>query len=1526
MNYHERGYAGLGRAGFNLSELGWVWVLAIVVAIVLAWTPSAGAATKSINGFIGGSGTVTPGGMFGQPQDVAIYTANTPSAADDKIFVTESAGSGNQRIQRLDSNGNFDLLWGQDAIAPGAPGNTGSGYEVCTALVSGKDKCKRAPRGSRAGEFSDPTGIAVNQDTGHVYVVESDNLRVQEFDLNGVFIRAWGMDIAPNGASGDTPSDQFEICTDVCQAGAFGVGSGEFADGGVNTIVVGSIAPHDVYVTDSGNRRVMQFEADGDFIRAWGWGVDTGTAAGSDQFEVCTAASGCQEGNLTGDAARFADNSPQYIAIDADGVVYVSDTTDGNRIIRFDADPAPSPPVATSSLRAPLLSPSLLSGGETIGLEINQSTGRLLATRDPASGATVIDEVVDPGGVTPSVVDSHSYPDIGTIGSLGYSAANDTIYLPVSSLFAPPTGPFTGCVPPAPSFACQGLIALAVTSNPLATSLSAPASVEAESAALAGTVDPGGGIARYRFQVSADGANWMDAADPVHLTGSGASEVTAVASRLEPATLYRVRLFVSKQTGISSVEEVVSNENVFLTDAAAPDVSTLGPSSRTSSSVRLRGLVDPQGSATSYRFEYGPAGGSFDHHIPIPDAQAGAGNSSQVLTQELTGLQPETAYQYRVVASNFVGTSVGAPVAFTTKAQVPLPEPPPGRAYELVSSGDKLSGVGAGIWFHGPAAAGVAGHAAYDGDRFAVQGTNGAVLTDGKYALANDWALSERGSQGWVMKPLLSRTAHGAHPIVFIQMHSATPSLSMMTWGGTTVKLFAEMENWVKEVAGATLYLRDWDEGKWEVFGPTQETQSGGQGLTKSSAVSGDSKVAVASGPMRGLAGPADPTLGLSLGTNSVYIDEIPTGPSDTFPGDGTRSPANVCTPGTVIPARIDAGGGSFTQVPQPCATGALISNGGGALGEVPRSTISADGSRVFFMAPDPGPGVDQCSGVGPATSCPAQVYVRQRDSTGDVVTRWISKTEVTPASGAAADQDASLMGQAIFEGASADGDKVLFRTPSPLTADDPNGAGQAPTAGGIVTGVASQSSWDLYMYDMPDSSDADPAGGELTRISAGPTGDGDCNSPSGGAESGALRFMSDDGSRLYFTCATPLDGVPVAGSGTSTSPGSSAGAVNLYAYDAARPQPQQWRFVAQMSTTSAVDRCSTDGTRPGMPLGPNNDADPNVNIFMNPVNCVQGIDDGAMITFWTSGKLTADDPDGDSGDIYAYDAVEDELIRVSAPQGGVGGVYPCAPGSSSAQCYGDGGIGPSNGNVPLPALGVARDPGSGEQMVFFESKSRLVPTDHDDNYDVYQWRGSELKLISSDAPGTGDAYFKGNDRTGTNVYIASRDRLSWQDKDSVLDIYSARVGNGIPELPDTQEPCDSVLDQCQASGQSVQPGQTDSDAPSAGNPPSAGRIALTLAAPSAKARRRAARTGRLRVRVATTLPALVRLSARARVAGRTRRVATAARQANGSVTIVLHLSKSARKRLDGRRGLRVVLAATAQGSRPAKATFTLKR
>ncbi len=870
------------------------------------------------------------------------------------------------------------------------------------------------------------------------------------------------------------------------------------------------------------------------------------------------------------------------------------------------------------------------------------------------------------------------------------------------------------------------------------------------------------------------------------------------------------------------------SNRVFVLGFAAPVATTLPVAPRTATTAGLTARINAGNLPTTYRFKYGPTD-SYGTTVPVPDGSAGS--AGEVIVNELiTDLQPETTYHYRVVATNSLGTAEGADRTFTTRA-TPIPPAGPGRGYELVSPAYKIGGVGLGRWYAGPAQHGNVGYAAYDGDRFVVKGDLGSMLVDASYAYATDAAFAQRTAGGWVNEPAINRSAHGSQPFVVADLTLATPDLGLQAWttNAHLLRLFPELEPWANEPA---LFAHQWT-GGWELFGHLTEAQDIFPfGLTNgihwgSKAFAADGSALVASAPgTRGLAGPGDPSQDLAdLGApgpsgdpSIVYLDEIAGPFSDAFPGDdGVRELVNACTAGTMLPARVDAGGGSFEQGAAPCPPALpgrdarLISVRGASLarsftatggpGANVEDVVSSDGSRAFFMSPDPEAAVSSCEGTGEETTCPPQLFVRQRGANGSVLTRWISRTEVTEANGAPADQDASLVGPAYFEGASDDGDKVFFRTASPLTLDDPNGPCGAP----CTAGTPDPSSWDLYMYDLPDGPDGDPAtpdgdpgGGDLVRISAGPDGDSDCNVSLDTV--GPLRFDSADGSRLYFTCTAPLAGSTPSAEGAATSPGVGGApgfldeTTNLYAYDASEPLPERWRFISRLPVATPLGTCATKATVPGAIFAAQNDT-----MVLRPDNsCVYGTRDGAFLTFFTDGRLTGDDPDTSSGDIYAYDAIGHELTRVTAAQGGPGGTYACRPnagggGVGPERCHGDAGIGPITD--ALPRLGVALG-ADGVPSAFFQSASRLVAEDTDDTYDVYQWRDSVLSLLTPGDSPTDGVFYAGNDRSGRNVYVSTRDRLTWQDVDAVLDVYTARIGGGFPE-PLAPPACAVLADAC---------------------------------------------------------------------------------------------------------------------------------
>src|SRR5215216_1791013 len=98
---------------------------------------------------------------------------------------------------------------------------------------------------------------------------------------------------------------------------------------------------------------------------------------------------------------------------------------------------------------------------------------------------------------------------------------------------------------------------------------------------------------------------------------------------------------------------------------AAPTATTGSVGALTEQSAALSGGVNPNGSPTSYRFEYGPTaayGGT------TSATGVGSGTATVQAGATLGGLTPATTYHYRIVASNAGGVTNGGDKIFTTTA------------------------------------------------------------------------------------------------------------------------------------------------------------------------------------------------------------------------------------------------------------------------------------------------------------------------------------------------------------------------------------------------------------------------------------------------------------------------------------------------------------------------------------------------------------------------------------------------------------------------------------------------------------------------------------------------------------------------------------------------------------------------------------------------------------------------------------------------------------------------------------------
>ena len=121
-----------------------------------------------------------------------------------------------------------------------------------------------AVQGRGAGELFEPAGVAVDEASGDVYVVDRGNNRIERFGAKGEFIAAWGWGVKDG-------QKEFEICERACDAGIPGAGRGQL-DSPDAIAVDNSTSPSDpsggdVYVVADGRAEhghLLKFTREGE--------------------------------------------------------------------------------------------------------------------------------------------------------------------------------------------------------------------------------------------------------------------------------------------------------------------------------------------------------------------------------------------------------------------------------------------------------------------------------------------------------------------------------------------------------------------------------------------------------------------------------------------------------------------------------------------------------------------------------------------------------------------------------------------------------------------------------------------------------------------------------------------------------------------------------------------------------------------------------------------------------------------------------------------------------------------------------------------------------------------------------------------------------------------------------------------------------------------------------------------------------------------------------------------------------------
>jgi len=236
------------------------------------------------------TGCVTPpGGDLGDGQFADPVGIEVDS--NDKVYVSDK---NNRRIQVFDSIGNLLLKFGEQVCDIQFPNNPGI---QCNANANGAIEIGD-------GQFQLNRDMDID-DSGKIYVADSNNHRIQIFDSSGKFLFKFGTlcDVVTN------PNPPDPGCVDP--VGPLERGDGQFnrAEG------IQLDSSGDIYVADWDNHRIQVFDSNGNFMTKFGKNGGDGSSGSSD-----------------GEFTR-----PTDIAFDKDGNIYVADSSN-HRIQVFDSD------------------------------------------------------------------------------------------------------------------------------------------------------------------------------------------------------------------------------------------------------------------------------------------------------------------------------------------------------------------------------------------------------------------------------------------------------------------------------------------------------------------------------------------------------------------------------------------------------------------------------------------------------------------------------------------------------------------------------------------------------------------------------------------------------------------------------------------------------------------------------------------------------------------------------------------------------------------------------------------------------------------------------------------------------------------------------------------------------------------------------------------------------------------------------------------------------------------------------------
>jgi hypothetical protein len=366
----------------------------------------------------------------------------------------------------------------------------------------------------------------------------------------------------------------------------------------------------------------------------------------------------------------------------------------------------------------------------------------------------------------------------------------------------------------------------------------------------------------------------------------------------------------------------------------------------------------------------------------------------------------------------------------------------------------------------------------------------------------------------------------------------------------------------------------------------------------------------------------------------------------------------------------------------------------------------------------------------------------------------------------------------ATYVAASEDGGAVLFQVGGTLYLHREGETSEIAKSPNVFAGISEDGT---RVFFAKTTTGSKPATLYACDVEAGPCTGG---APPGLTEIAAESVfvnVSADGSHAFFISEEGLTGP---GQENEVGQHAEDGVDNLYEWDGA-----EIHFIAVAAGIDAALSNWTESINVG----------PNIGRGQSPTRATP---DGGVFVFQSSAQLTA----------YENEGVE-EIYRY-APAAPPGGRLLCVSCDPSGAPPGKGAVLQINNGTAFPhpnqstIIPNVTDDG---QEVFFQSYERLLPEDANGVADVYEWMaqgtgsGAEeckrqrgcLALISS-GQGEAPSALMGMSADGSDVFFEMPEKLVPRDIPATQSIYDARVDGGIPPEA-TQSPCHG--DACQGEG-----------------------------------------------------------------------------------------------------------------------------